>query len=165
LAIGVAIMIAAPFSKQLILRKDNDMKKQFIESNDPKKREFENKVIKFFTDKIPEIEDFLKLTYSDCANNESVGLNMVMADIDRYFTNCVKKQRFDKAKEYLSVYWNFYQTFEKEYHTIEKSDTMQNLTRVELFETIDCFDEETQKKVVEFLPKELKADYLLCSNP
>lgn len=131
-----------------------------IESYFSEKHKFENRIIKFFTDKIPEIEDFMSLTTWSHSYFDEAGMYIVIADINRYFENCIKNGYFDKAETFLKIYWEFYKKFQDEYHKLERSDTMQNLTRVELFETIDTFDEKTKEKVVELLPEELKQDYL-----
>ena len=140
-----------------------DLSQQQIESYFSEKRKFENRVIKFFTDKIPEIQDFMSLTTLSHSYFDEAGMYIVIADINRYFENCVKNGRFDKVKTFLEVYWDFYKEFEAEYHKLERSDTMKNLTRVELFETIDTFDEKVKEKVVGLLLEELKKDYLLIS--
>lgn len=108
---------------------------------------------------INEEEDF---DYYEC--QDDAGIYVILPDLIKYFEAVVNKNNFKEAQNFLDCYWDFYKLFEKEYHTLAKTDTMQNLTRVELFESIDCFDEKTKEKVVELLPEGLKKDYLFCCN-
>lgn len=138
-----------------------DYKKQ-LNNLKSKKRLFEEKVIKFFVSKIPEINGFVNDIYYSYDITEEAGMYIVLPDIIRYLTSCVKKCDYVKVEEFFNAYNIFYEEFADEYHEIVPSDTMYNLNAVELFEIIDTYEKKERKKVISLMGKKLQKDYKKC---
>ena len=87
--------------------------KEQVKNIKSKKRLFEEKVVNFFVSQIPEIDDFVKDSFKYYDITESAGMYIVLPDIIRYLTSCVKKADYVKVKEFFKVYNEFYEKFKK----------------------------------------------------
>lgn len=101
-----------------------------MEKGKSKQRLFEEKVIKFFVSQIPEINDFVKNTFKYYDETESAGMYIVLPDIIRYLTTCVKKEDYNKVEEFFKVYNVFYEEFAKEYEDLSQNNDCKDLENI-----------------------------------
>ena len=125
-----------------------------------KKRLFEEKVVEFFISQIPEIDDFVKDTFLYADETESVGMYIVLPDIIRYLTNCVKKADYTKVEEFFKVYNVFYEKFAKEYETLARNDDCNYLETILSLKDND----ELAKKNFEFINQTLQNETMYNLN-
>ena len=72
--------------------------------NEKAKRLFENEIIWFFTQNIPDVQEYVKDSFDGYADDESVGLYNLFPDILRYFDDCVKIRNKNKVKKFIKIF-------------------------------------------------------------
>lgn len=103
--------------------------------NDKEKRQLENDIVEFFTQNIPDVQEYVKDSFDGYAEDESVGLYILFPDILRYFEACVKNRNEGKAKKFIEILEEFRDKFRERYHKLT-TETMDNFIGVAFFE--DC---------------------------
>ena len=105
--------------------------------NEKAKRLFENEIIWFFTQNIPDVQEYVKDSFDGYADDESVGLYNLFPDILRYFDDCVKIRNKNKVKKFIKILEEFKNKFGEQYHKLN-TETIDNFIGVAFFE--DCLD-------------------------
>ena len=117
--------------------------------NDKEKRKLENEIVEFFTQNIPDIQEYVKDSFDGYAEDESVGLYILFPDILRYFEDCVKNRKKEKVKNFIEILEEFRDKFGKSYHKLT-TETMDNFIGVAFFE--DCVDGLNKEEIDFVLP-------------
>lgn len=131
-----------------------------MEKGKSKQRLFEEKVIKFFVSQIPEINDFVKNTFNYYDETESAGMYIVLPDIIRYLTTCVKKEDYNKVEEFFKVYNVFYEEFAKEYEVLSQNNDCKDLEKILSYKEND----ELSKKNFEYIKQRLQNETMYNLN-
>lgn len=127
--------------------------------NDKEKRQLENDIVEFFTQNIPDVQEYVKDSFDGYAEDESVGLYILFPDILRYFEDCVKNRNEGKAKKFIEILEEFRDKFRERYHKLT-TETMDNFIGVAFFEDcVDGFNKEEMDFVLPLFSKKLASEY------
>ncbi len=127
--------------------------------NDKEKRELENEIVEFFTQNIPDIQEYVKDSFDEYSDDESVGLYNLFPDIVRYFEDCVKDKNKEKTKRFIKLLEEFCDKFGKCYHKLT-TETMDNFIGVAFFEDcVDGFNKEENNFVLPLFSEKLVSEY------
>ena len=121
-------------------------------------RDFEENVINFFVENIPELKDYTKNIFEGCDKDENVGMYILMNDVFKYFEDCVKLGNEQKTKEFLGILNQFRDKFQTEYE--QCGETMDNFIGVAFYEdVVDSFNDADTEFVYKLFDERLKAEY------
>lgn len=127
--------------------------------NEKAKRLFENEIIWFFTQNIPDVQEYVKDSFDGYADDESVGLYNLFPDILRYFDDCVKIRNKNKVKKFIKILEEFKNKFGEQYHKLN-TETIDNFIGVAFFEDcLDVLNKEEINFVLPFFSEKLATEY------
>ncbi len=117
--------------------------------NEKDKRQLENEIVEFFTQNIPDVQEYVKDSFDGYLEAESVGLYILFPDILRYFEYCVKNRNKGKLNKFIKILEEFRDKFGESYHKLTK-ETIDNFIGVAFFE--DCVDGLNKEEIDFVLP-------------
>ena len=117
--------------------------------NEKDKRQLENEIVEFFTQNIPDVQEYVKDSFDGYLEAESVGLYILFPDILRYFEDCVKNRNKGKLNKFIKILEEFRDKFGESYHKLTK-ETIDNFIGVAFFE--DCVDGLNKEEIDFVLP-------------
>lgn len=127
--------------------------------NEKDKRQLENEIVEFFTQNIPDVQEYVKDSFDGYVEDESVGLYILFPDILRYFEDCVKNKNKGKATKFIEILEEFRDKFGESYHKLT-TETMDNFIGVAFFEDyVDGFNKEEIDFVLPLFSEKFASEY------